>query len=208
MRVVPCSFVQSVKLRTTDSKQVDLLILMDSLKHTEIDSSTMHVPTHNSAEFKIRSAKDSDLEAVNAVISRAIVTWDLPARVERLIQPIYRYDEHDLRHLTMLVAENASDGIVGVAAWEPANSCDTPRGQNGLLLHGIYVCPEFHHVGIGTGLVERALQDARRTGCAGLLSKANQNAQEFYRATGWRTLGVENPERDYPYSFWLDASEN
>ncbi len=160
---------------------------------------------HTGAGIKIRFAKDSDLEQANAVIARAIMTWDLPARTRRLIRPLYQYDEHDLRHLTMMVAENASGDIVGVATWEPANSSDTPGGRKGLLLHGIYVSPECHRFGIGGRMIERALHTARRAGCAGVLAKSNRSAREFYQATGWQLLKVENPDRDYPYRFWLDS---
>ncbi len=100
--------------------------LMDTSKHTGVDIEMEEVVVRNGTRIRIWPAKDADLESINNVITHAILTWDLPARVKRLMQPIYRYDEHDIRHLTMLVAENASGDIVGVANWEPANSRDTP----------------------------------------------------------------------------------
>lgn len=159
----------------------------------------------NLADIRLRLAKDSDLRAVNAVIASAITTWNLPARLRRLIGPRYQYDEHDLNYLTVLVAENAAGDIVGIAAWEPADPSDTPQGRKGLLLHGVYIVPELHRLGLGNRLVKKALHAARQHGFAGLLAKANRKAQGFFRATGWQLQKVEHPDRDYPYRFWLGS---
>ena len=73
----------------------------------------------------------ADLETVNALIERAIDSWNLPERVKRLSLPLYHYHEHDLEFLELVVADVEAGGIVGVAAWETADPGDAPpRGES------------------------------------------------------------------------------
>lgn len=155
-------------------------------------------------DIKLRPLASVDLDSANAVVEAAIMTWDLPERVKRLSLASYRYDAHDLEHLTLTGAVNAGDAIVGVAAWEPANVDDTPDGANGLLLHGIYVVPTRYHTGIGSRLIGAAMRAARQGGFDGMLVKANPDAQGFFLANGLRQLATEDARRDYPYRFWRD----
>ena len=96
----------------------------------------------NAPSVNYRSADESDLIGINAVIERAVMSWDLPERVKRLSLPSYRYQADDLDHLELWVAEAPRVGIVGVAAWEPAAAGDTPEGKRALLLHGLYIAPD------------------------------------------------------------------
>jgi GNAT superfamily N-acetyltransferase len=145
-----------------------------------------------------------DLDAANAVIEAAIMTWHLPDRVKRLSLPSYRYDAHDLEHLKLMGAVDEADAIVGVASWEPASVADTPSGANGLLLHGIYVIPTLHKSGIGSRLLDAAIKAAHQGGFDGLLVKANPDAQGFFSAKGLQPLSTQDAGRDYPYRFWRD----
>ena len=135
------------------------------------------------------------------------MTWDLPDRVKRLSLPSYRYHTGDLSHLTLVVAETSRRDIVAAAAMEPADPADTPAGRNGLLLHGIYVAPERHRQGVGSKLLDAAVQAARDGRFDGLLVKANRDARRFFFNRGLRPLPVENPNRDYPHRFWYDLKE-
>ncbi len=158
--------------------------------------------------IKLRPLAVADLDAANAVIATAIMTWHLPDRVKRLSLPSYRYDAQDLEHLTLIGAADEADTIVGVASWErePASVADTPSGVKGLLLHGIYVIPRLHRTGIGSRLLDVAIKAARQGGFDGLLVKANRDAQGFFSAMGFQQLSTEDVERDYPYRFWWDLS--
>ena len=152
--------------------------------------------------IRLRPLTAADIEPANAVIEAAIMTWELPDRVKRLSLPSYRYEAHDLDHLTLTGAEDSAGALVGVAAWEPANRSDTPNGRKGLLLHGIYVSPALHRCGVGSLLLDAAMQAARVGGFDGLLIKATRVAQGFFHAKGMSPLPVENTGRDYPYRFW------
>jgi GNAT superfamily N-acetyltransferase len=155
-----------------------------------------------------RPAQDEDIAALNGVIARAVMSWNLPERVKRLSLPSYRYQPHDLGHLHLVVAEDAAHEIVGVAAWEEANPRDTPAGKRGLLLHGLYVDPANQHQGIGSRLLDAALAAAREGGYDGLLVKAQADANGFFAARGLMRLPVENPERDYPHRYWQASSNH
>jgi GNAT superfamily N-acetyltransferase len=154
------------------------------------------------ATVRLRSATLDDLAAINVVIEHAVMTWQLPERVKRLTLPSYRYHPHDLEHLTIVVAEHSELGVIGVAAWEPANPRDLPPGQTGLLLHGLYVYPERQRQGVGRQLLDAALRAASAQGFDGLLVKAQAGAERFFLARGLELLPVTDAERDYPHRFW------
>jgi predicted N-acetyltransferase YhbS len=156
----------------------------------------------------LRPATPADLDAINTVIERAVMTWNLPERVKRLTLPSCRYQPHDLDHLRIVVAEDASRAVVGVAAWEPASSRDLPAGKTGLLLHGLYVDPAQQRAGIGRRLLDAAVEAAREQGFNGLLVKAQLDAERFFLARGLERLPVHDPKRDYPHRFWTEIAGN
>jgi len=144
-----------------------------------------------------------DLPAINAVIEAAVMGWQLPERVKRLSLPSYRYDAADLQHLQMQVLRDDASCIVAVAAWEAADPRDTPAQQAGLLLHGLYVRPDFQRQGLGKKLLQAAQQAALAGGYAGLLVKAQADAENFFAACGLVKLPVEDAARDYAHRYWL-----
>jgi predicted N-acetyltransferase YhbS len=157
------------------------------------------------AAVRLRPATSADLAAINAVIERAVMAWQLPERVKRLALPTYRYHPHDLEHLNIVVAESSEHGVIGVAAWEPANPRDLPAGQTGLLLHGLYVDPERQRQGVGRQLLVAAVAAAREQGYNGVLVKAQADAESFFLAQGLQRLECSDPARDYPLRYWADA---
>jgi GNAT superfamily N-acetyltransferase len=152
--------------------------------------------------WALRPASPCDLLTVNGLIESAIQTWEVPARVKRLCVPLYRYSEHDLDCLDLVIAEAERIGIVGAAAWEAADPGDAPAGHSALLLHGIYVAPDQHRKGIGTRLFEAGEMAASLHGFDGVLVKAQRGAGEFFRALGLERVPVQDCSRDYPHRFW------
>jgi predicted N-acetyltransferase YhbS len=155
------------------------------------------------SRINLRNARKSDLAAINRVIERAVQTWNLPERVKRLALPTYRYTGHDLDHLSIVIAEDSAAAVIGVAAWEDAAARDCPRGQRGLLLHGLYVDPDRQRSGTGSRLLSAAAVAAREQGYDGLLVKAQADAEGFFRSRGLQQLAVADASRDYPNRFWL-----
>lgn len=151
-------------------------------------------------ETALRPASTADLTALNAVVETAVMGWNLPERVKRLALPSYRYQPHDLGHLQLWVAESHGK-IVGVAALEPADSRELPAHKRGLLLHGLYVHPDYQHQGIGTQLLEHVQQQAAEQGLDGLLVRAQNNAGGFFASHGMELLGGED-DRNYQFRYW------
>ena len=154
------------------------------------------------AAITLRRAGLHDLEALNAVITAAIMTWDIPARVKRLAIPSYHYQPLDLQHMVIWVAENARGEMIGVAAWEDAPPREVPAGQRGLLLHGIFVHPEQQHQGIGRRLFAQAEAAARQSHLHGLLVKAQSDATGFFLAQGMEKIPAADQQRDFENRFW------
>jgi len=151
-----------------------------------------------------------DLARTNAIIEAAVMSWSLSERVKRLSLPVYRYRAHDLEHLTLVGASDAAGRLLGVAAWEPAETRDCPAGKTGLLIHGLYVDPAAQHQGIGTALLDTALEAVREAGVDGLLVKAQADAVEFFLRKGLQPLPVEDQGRHYANRLWrplLEESE-
>jgi GNAT superfamily N-acetyltransferase len=130
------------------------------------------------------------------------MTWDLPERVKRLSLPSYRYTALDFEHLNMVVAEDATHNIMGVAAWEQADPKDPPKEKSALLLHGIYVDPFHCNKGIGRQLFLAAEQAVKEARFDGLLVKAQAGATGFFLAMGMQLLPLDNPKQQYANRFW------
>lgn len=158
-------------------------------------------------EINLRKASTHDLAEVNKIIDAAVMNWNLPERVKRLSLPSYHYQAHDLDMLEIVVAETSKGQIVGVAAWEQADPKDTPARQRALLLHGIYVDPEFQRQGVGQVLLKEAEQATRDQGFTGLLVKAQADAAGFFLSQGMQALAIENQSRDYAYRYWKPTSK-
>jgi len=154
--------------------------------------------------INLRPVERSDLDAINRVVEAAVMTWDLPERVKRLSLSSYRYTTFDLDHFAMVVAEDQDHNIVGVAAWEAADSREAPQGLSALLLHGIFVRPTHHHQGIGRQLFLAAEHAMHQQRFDGLLVKAQHSADGFFSSMGMLRLPTEDALRHYANRFWKD----
>lgn len=152
---------------------------------------------------RFHAATISDLPAINQMIEAAVMTWDLPDRVKRLSLPSYRYTALDLNQLTLIVARDANQQIVGVAAWERAAPGDCPADRTGLLLHGLYVDPVHQHKGFGRALLQQAIAAAAENHYDGLLVKAQADAAGFFKDQGLLALTASDPARQYAHRYWL-----
>lgn len=144
----------------------------------------------------------SDLPGINAVVEAAVMGWALPERVRRLALPAYRYDAADLEHLAFALARSPEDGrVLGVAAWEAADRAACPGGRPGLLLHGLYVAPGSQRAGIGRQLLGSAIAAATEGGYAGVLVRAQRDAEGFFAGQGFQRLPAA--DNDYAGRFWM-----
>lgn len=158
----------------------------------------------NSANIIIRPANVDDLDALNGVVEAAVMSWQLPERVKRLALPSYRYDEMDLNYYSLAVAEE-DEKIIAIAAWD-SEAHLAKQGSKGLLLHGIYVQPEYQRRGMGSRLFAAAENAVKESGLDGLLVKAQNDAVEFFLAQGMQKLQAEDQHRDYENRYWKQLS--
>ncbi len=152
----------------------------------------------------IRAATSADLDAINHVITAAVMTWDLPERVKRLSLPSYYYEEIDLDHFQMLLA-CIEDKPVAVIALEHENRAGESMNK-GTLIHGLFVDPEFQRRGIGTYLFKQAEDIARQQAAAGLMVRAQKDAIGFFSTMGMVKLSVSNEKQDYADRYWKQLS--
>lgn len=160
--------------------------------------------SHNSGAdiITLRKAEYRDLGQINTLVAAAIDTWRLSKRVKRLSLPLYQYQVQDLEHLQVIVAETEEATIAAIAAIEPADASECPRGHNAALLHGIYVDPNYHRNGIGSRLLRYMQVMASSWDYDGLIVKANPEAKTFFEAQAFEKLPIEDHSRDYPYRYW------
>jgi predicted N-acetyltransferase YhbS len=150
----------------------------------------------------LRDLDPSDLAEANSVIAAAIQTWDMAPRVKRLALASHQYREHDFQHLAFIGAFEGNR-LLGLIALEPVEPETGMRAQAAMLIHGLYVSPDWHSVGIGSRLVERAEKMARDQGFAGLMVRAEKRAKTFFQARGFAPLPIEDEQRDYPHRLLL-----
>lgn len=153
-------------------------------------------------KISIRKAKESELKVINDIIRACVFAWNLSDRVKRLTVSSYQYNSFDLEHFEIFVAIDASKRIVGVAALEEVNSLHLPKGQTGLLLHGLYVDTTFQNQGIGQQLLQFSYKRVKSEKLDGLLVKAQVDANSFFKQQGFTHLPVINADKDYPYRWW------
>jgi len=152
----------------------------------------------------LRSATREELATINVIIEAALMNWRLPERIKRLALPIYRYTDVDFENLQIIVAEMVGKGLVGVAACEISDS-EVP-GQQALLLHGLYVRPEFQHEGIGSQLFNAIEALVPKYKCDGLVVRAHTDAVGFFEFHNMQRLESAEPKNDYAHRFWKPVS--
>ncbi len=156
--------------------------------------------------IEVGRPRPSDLPAINAVVEAAVMGWALPERVKRLALPAYRYDAHDLDHLVFALARSPVDGqLLGIAAWEPAEPASCPDGKAGMLLHGLYVAPGSQRAGVGRQLLGSAIAAATEGGYAGVLVRAQRDAEGFFAGQGFQRLPAG--DTDYAGRFWKASAD-
>ena len=126
--------------------------------------------------------------------------WDLPERVKQLSVSSYYYQEYDFEHFHIQVAETGNE-IVGVVAWE-MQPIILQGDKKALLLHGLFVHPDFHKQGIGTEMFNLAVKTARELKCDGVLVRAQKDAEDFFHRMGMKRLDVADDRRDYAHRYW------
>ena len=165
----------------------------------EINLSSTQITSVVVTEVHERALDDMEaLDEINSVVSAAIGTWDIPARVKRLALPSYLYSDLDARHLVFIGAWR-QQRLIGVAALEPADLGKHTDGHHAMLLHGLFVDPKAHGQGVGSRLVAAAKRASWTRGYSELRVRAERNATGFFLRQGFGRLAAVDGERGYPY---------
>ena len=98
------------------------------------------------------------------------------------------YAEDDLPETFHLAAVAGDGDVVGVATWAPAPTERRP-GAAAWRLRGMAVAPDQQGAGIGTALLDRALDRLRPAGVEVLWADGRDSALPFYERHGWSVEG-------------------
>lgn len=146
----------------------------------------------------IRPATTDDLNAINQLITKAVLNWPMAHRVKRLSLPVLTYDACDMDHYQFLVA-TFNDQIVGVAAWDQEALQNLPNGK-GALFHGLYVLPLVKGQGIGSRLMSAVFAAASGQEASGMLIKSQRVSRDYFEHQSLEALAANNDE--YPWQYW------
>lgn len=69
-------------------------------------------------------------------------------------------------------------------------SAALPREGGAVELDGLFVAPELWRRGVGRALIDHAVEQARAAGARTMQVTGNRQAEAFYRACGFETVGV------------------
>ncbi|MDZ7668633.1 MAG: GNAT family N-acetyltransferase [Gammaproteobacteria bacterium] len=151
---------------------------------------------------RVRAAATRDLEAVNAIVTDAVLAWPMAERLKRIALRVLRYDGHDFDDMQMLVAE-FGEQPAGVAVWDAETAYRSRTGRRGALLHGLYVRPQMQRAGIGTTLQCHVAEAAALRGFEGLIVKSERVSVEYFEHCGYARLSEDGVDGlQYPYLFW------
>ena len=143
--------------------------------------------------FSIRIAIPSDSDAVSAL---------LVASYSTLLAPCYNSDmlAGALSHLTKAnptllacgtyyVADTEPGNLVGCGGWTAAKPGSGEITEGEAHIRHFATHPEWTRCGIGSALLARCVSDARSAGVRKLHCFSTLNAERFYRAAGFETVG-------------------
>lgn len=151
--------------------------------------------------LKLTQATIDDLPDINNIIELAISSWNLPQRVKRLSLSSYLYDELDLQHYTIFLAQ-VNNNTIGIISYEQAESKDVSLEKNVLFVHGLYVAPDFQRQGAGSFLIHAVEKIAKKNNLGGILIKAQKEAIPFYLKNKFMQIQATNARREYPERYW------
>lgn len=145
----------------------------------------------------IRKAELDDLTEINAVITQAVMRWDLSERVKRLSIQSLSYDEVDFSHLDMLVAaggkgQEAQHSVIGVIVW------DSSAAPDSVLVHGLFVRPDYQNRSLGRSLLGFLEVHLAKSGVIEMRVKAQKDAVGFFSRQGYFAPDRAEPE-DYKH---------
>jgi N-acetylglutamate synthase-like GNAT family acetyltransferase len=141
----------------------------------------------------IRRARAKEAAALTALAFRSKAFWGYDKAFLEASGPDLTVEDELVRSGRVFVAERDRT-IAGFASL----GGEPPR----LELVQLFVEPDFIGSGVGRGLVDHAVAEARRLGAVELVVESDPNAEGFYGAMGGERVGtvpsIVDPERQLP----------
>jgi len=127
--------------------------------------------------FRIATAVLADIPAMHVI--------RLAVRENRLSDPARITEQSYVRYVeagSAWVVVTSGRGILGFAAAD----------QNDASVWALFVHPDAERIGVGTALLDKLLECARRRGLTGLwlTTAPGTRAEQFYLNAGWSRVGV------------------
>jgi N-acetylglutamate synthase-like GNAT family acetyltransferase len=145
------------------------------------------------SSVRLRVAGSADADKVGALLAVSYSRL-LGARYDsdtlgRALPFMTRANQELLTSDTYYVAERPPSNIIGCGGWTTAcpGSAEIIEGEAHIRHFAIH--PEWVRRGVGTSLLTRCFSDARRLGIRKLYCFSTLNAELFYRASGFDTVG-------------------
>ena len=145
------------------------------------------------ASTRIRVASPADSDAVSALLTASYSSlladrYDSDA-LNRALPLITRANPALLASGTYYVAEGQPGHLVGCGGWMTAHPGSGEIIEGEAHIRHFATHPEWARRGVGTSLLARCISDARRLGIHKLHCFSTLNAERFYRASGFDTVG-------------------
>jgi GNAT superfamily N-acetyltransferase len=150
-------------------------------------------PMIGALTYLIRIARPSDSDAVGALLAASYSSL-LTARYDsdtlgRALPVMSRANPALLRSGTYYVAERAPCNLVGCGGWTTARPGSGEIFEGEAHIRHFATHPEWVGRGVGTSLLARCFNDARILGIRKLHCFSTLNAERFYRASRFETIG-------------------
>ena len=142
----------------------------------------------------IRTACPMDTNAVSILLeisySRLLASSYDGNTLEQALPFMVKANPTLLASGTYYVAEAEPGTLVGCGGWTPAKPGSGEIVEGEAHIRHFAVHPDWIKRGIGTALLTRCITDARLVGIHKLHCFSTLNAEPFYRASGFRTIGL------------------
>ena len=156
--------------------------------------------------FSIRPATHEDLNAINLIISSAVMNWPIANRLKRLAADPLHYDDIDLQHMK-IIAGGLHGHVTSVAARD-SNAKSVSKQKGSTTFRGLYILPLLQRQGLGLRLLDAIFESAYQLGLRGVLVKAQRISCGYFEHHGLQRLKVSKNE--YPWQYWkhLDGNQH
>lgn len=147
----------------------------------------------SAAPLLIRTARPTDTDAVNLLLEASysrLLTASYDSNILRLALPnMIKANPVLLASGTYYVAETEPGILVGSGGWTAAEPGSGEITEGEAHIRHFAIHPEWTRRGIGAALLARCFHEARSLGIRKLHCFSTLNAETFYRASGFQTIG-------------------